>query len=185
MRLIALTLFLAPLLLAGCAPADQLSAPHAPAAAHPAFARIRLGAEAEQALLERTASGLLYTSESDYPFTYFTHAGFGPIDHAHSLEDTEAPSAEEFRGLLQIPTDQPVESISLDDFFARHIERVDPADSVAVALVPRYVALRETLRRTLANTRVFRVGRIVIQCYIVGTDLEDNLTGLTTVSIET
>ena len=73
----------------------------------------------------------------------------------------------------------------IDDFFARHIERVDPYDDVAVALVPRYRVLRETIRHAVREPVVFRVGRIAIDCYVVGTDWEGNVVGLTTVAIET
>jgi hypothetical protein len=125
--------------------------------------------------LERAAGDLLYTSESDHPFTYVFRAGpfTAPLDVAT------------FRLAFGVPADVPVEQVGLDDFFARHIERVDPADEVAVALVPRYRRLRETLRHTLREPRVFRVGRIAIDCEIVGTDAAGNVVGLHTLAIET
>jgi hypothetical protein len=125
--------------------------------------------------LERAADGLLYTSESDYPFVYFFHQG--PVASPLTVAG--------FRAALAIPADSPVEAITIDAFFARHIERVDPADPVAVALVPRYVALRETIRQTLHDPLVFRVGLIAIDCYVVGTDRYGNIAGLTTIAIET
>ena len=78
-----------------------------------------------------------------------------------------------------------IETRELDEFFARHIERVDPYDAAAVALVPHYQALRETIRKVLVSPMVFRVGRIAIDCYIIGFDRAGNLVGLTTVAIET
>jgi hypothetical protein len=129
-------------------------------------------------LLEWASRGLLYTSESDYPFVYFRHAGISRSTRA-------ALSIGEFRALLGISPSTAVEVISLDDFFARHIERVDPADDVARALVPRYVLLRETLRATLSHVVVYRVGAIAIDCYAVGFDARGDLEGLTTISIET
>ena len=78
-----------------------------------------------------------------------------------------------------------METITLDEFFGRHIERVDPDDPVAVALVPRYRVLRETVRHAVREPRVFRVGRIAIDCFIVGTDRNGDVVGLTTVAIET
>jgi hypothetical protein len=126
-------------------------------------------------VLEYAAAGLLYLSESDYPFTYHFHKGPAPTPLTVSA----------FRSVLGIPADSTVEELSLDEFFARHIERVDPADSAAVALVPRYLNLRETIRNALHHPRVFRVGRIAVTCYIVGTDRKANIVGLTTVAIET
>jgi hypothetical protein len=135
----------------------------------------RLPTEVARRQLERAAEGLLFTSESDYPFTYVRLAGPAP-----------APlTVEAFRTAAGLPADVPVEVVSLDDFLARHIERVDPADAAAVALVPRYRQLRETLRRVVRAPRVYRVGRIAITCYLVGTDASDDVVGLTTVAIET
>ena len=87
--------------------------------------------------------------------------------------------------MLEVSPAERVDVVSLDVFFARHIENVDSADSAAVALVPRYLALRESLRRTVDGVQVFRVGQIVIRCYIVGIDRDGNLAGLTTTAIET
>ena len=126
-------------------------------------------------VLEYASAGLTYLSESDYPFTYFFHTGPAPTPLTVSA----------FRSVVGIPADSAVEEISIDDFFARHIERVDPSDPAAVALVPRYVNLRESIRNALRHPRVFRVGRIAITCYIVGTDRSANIVGLTTVAIET
>ena len=125
--------------------------------------------------LERAADGLLYTSESDYPFVYYSHAG--PVRAPLTIAT--------FRAALAIPAESPVEAITIDEFFARHIERVDPADPVAVALVPRYVTLRETIRQAVRDPLVFRVGRIAIHCYVVGTDRYGDVVGLTTIAIET
>jgi hypothetical protein len=160
-------------MLAACAPADRLAAPPAPSAAiHPEGGA---PVEVTRQRLERAAGDLLYTSESDHPFTYVFRAGpfTAPLDVAT------------FRLAFGVPADVPVEQVGLDDFFARHIERVDPADEVAVALVPRYRRLRETLRHTLREPRVFRVGRIAIDCEIVGTDAAGNVVGLHTLAVET
>lgn len=125
--------------------------------------------------LERAADGLLYTSESDYPFIWFHDAGPAPVPL----------TAAALLAAAHEPADEPVEVASLDGFFARHIERVDPYDPVAVALVPRYRHLRETIRLTVPGVRVFRVGRIRIRCYLVGTTEAGEVVGLSTVAIET
>jgi hypothetical protein len=125
--------------------------------------------------LEHAADGLLYTSESDFPFEFFC----APAQVADTL------TAEAFRAIAGVAADAPFEEISVDDFFARHIERVDPNDAVAVALVPRYQELKEAVFETLHEPRVYRVGTIAIGCYVVGTDKRGNVAGLTTTSIET
>ena len=125
--------------------------------------------------LEHAADGLLYTSESDFPFEFFC----APAQIADTL------TAEAFRTIAGAAADAAFEEISVDDFFARHIERVDPNDAVAMALVPRYQALKATVFETLHEPRVYRVGTIAIRCYVVGTDKRGNVAGLTTTSIET
>jgi len=84
-----------------------------------------------------------------------------------------------------VPAGEVVEARTLDDFFARHIERVDPNDAVAVALVPRYERLKRTIRTSVRDARVFRVGTIAIRCYVVGLDPWGNVVGLATTAVET
>lgn len=117
----------------------------------------------------------IYRSESDYPFTWAFRPGpaAAPLDVAG------------YRAAFGVPADVPVAVVTLDEFFARHIERVDPYDPVAVALVPRYRHLRETLRRALPDVHVFRAGRIAVDCDLVGVDAEGHVVGLHTVAIET
>ena len=188
-RLVLTALSLAALPLSGCAPVDAPLAPHRPplgaapvdapalAAVAPATPGGAPGTptEVRRPLLKHAAPTLTYTSESDYPFTYVFVPALAPTPL----------TVEAFRQALALPPDTPVETVSLDDFFARHIERVDPYDAAAVALVPRYRVLRETIRHAVRAPRVYRVGRIVIDCHVVGTDHAGNVVGLRTVAIET
>jgi hypothetical protein len=180
-----LALLAIPLLLlhAACSGADRVTAPDdvrpRPRVLAPPerpAAVIGLPTGATRWVLERAAEGLTYTSESDYPFTWFQHVG---------PRVTEPLTPEAFRALIGVPATRRVGTVALDDFFARHIEWVDPYDATAVALVPRYQRLRETIRQVLRDPQVFRVGRIAIDCYIVGFDGAGMLVGLRTVAIET
>lgn len=162
-------------LLGACAPGDAIVAPRTPTP--PRGDGIVAGAPTGVArvLLEHASAGLTYTSESDYPFTWYFRAGPLP----------EPLGIDAFHAALGIAPTERVETRDLDEFFARHIEWVDPYDATAVALVPRYERLRETVRQVLRDPQVFRVGRIAIDCYIVGFDRAGNLVGLRTVAIET
>jgi len=162
----------------GCAdtprPMEPASQPSHARATEGGAARAR-STEATRRRLERAAAGLLYTSESDYPFEYVFFA-----------VDTRAPLTEAaFRAIAGVPADSLVEERTLDDFFARHIERVDPGDSAAVALVPRYESLKRVIRTSVRGVRVYRVGQIAIRCYVVGVDARGNVIGLATKAIET
>ena len=80
---------------------------------------------------------------------------------------------------------EPIEEKSLVDFFARHTATSDPYDSEAQKIRPRYEALMRTITTRLRGVRVYRVGRIEIDCYIAGLDSHGNLVGLKTVAVET
>jgi hypothetical protein len=171
----------AALTLAAVAPLAACAADRAPTAPTPPAASVAAPPDPGSDLrrlrrqLERAADGLLYTSESDYPFTF--------LDTGASVASPLTIAS--FRAAAAIPPDSLVEQVSLDAFLARHIENVDPGDAGAIALVPRYERLRTTLRRELGGVTVFRVGRILIRCYLVGTTAGGRVAGLTTWAVET
>lgn len=124
--------------------------------------------------LEQAAEGLTYTSESDRPFEFFLLPGTGD----------RPPGVEAFAQLVGAEPGAREER-DLDDFFARHTDTSDPYDAEAQRIRPRYEALRELLRNELRWTTVYRLGRIEVQCWVVGGDGRGNLTGLRTVAVET
>jgi hypothetical protein len=126
--------------------------------------------------LEQAAEGLTYTSESDEPFEAFELPG-GGAGWPYGVE--------EFARRIGAPAGAPAEERSLTRFFAPHIENTDPYDTQTQALRPRYEALRALLAGSLREVRVFRVGRVEIDCYAVGDDGAGNLVGLRTVAVET
>jgi hypothetical protein len=128
-----------------------------------------------RAELEAAVEGLVYSSEGDYPFEVFFLPGV-PVDGL---------DAREFARLMGAGEEEPVRERGLDDFMARHTERSDPWDAQAQAIRPRYERLTELLRERLQGVRVFRYGRMHVQCYAVGGDGRGNLAGLHTVAVET
>ena len=126
--------------------------------------------------MERASSDLVYSSESDRPFEFFALPYKGR---------SSPPSATEFARLVGAPKDAPVQERSLLDFFARHTATSDPYDSQAQKLRPRYEALMRALSTRLRGVRVYRIGKIEIDCYVAGLDSNGNLAGLKTVAVET
>jgi hypothetical protein len=126
--------------------------------------------------LAKAAEGLVYTSESDRPFEPFELPG-GGAGWPYGVE--------EFARRIGAAPDAPREERSLYQLFSPHIERTDPCDTQTQALRPRYEALRSLLASGLRDARVFRVGRIEVDCYAVGDDGAGNLAGLHTVAVET
>ncbi|HEX6042756.1 nuclease A inhibitor family protein [Longimicrobium sp.] len=128
-----------------------------------------------RARLERESAGLTYGSEADHPFEFFVLPGAGD----------RPPGADAFARLIGAPDDAPREERDPFSFFAHHAETSDPLDARSQALRPRYEALRDTLVNALRWTTVYRVGRVEVQCYVVGGDGRGNLTGLKTIAVET
>ena len=126
--------------------------------------------------LEDAAAGLVYTSESDRPFEWFELPG-GAAGWPYG--------ADEFARRIGAAAGAPVEERTLDRFFKPHIESTDPYDTRAQEIRPRSEALKRLLATSLRDVRVFRIGRIEIDCYVVGADGGGGLAGLRTVAVET
>jgi len=126
--------------------------------------------------LERASSGLVYSSESDRPFEFFSLRYSGK---------SGSPGVTEFARLIEAPQGEVVEIRSLEKFFARHTTTSDPYDGEAQKIRPRYEDLVRVLSRNLRDVKVYRVGKIEVICYIAGLDADGNLAGLKTVAVET
>ena len=118
----------------------------------------------------------MYSSESDRPFEFFAIPY--PVQ-------TASPTAGEFARLIGVAADAPVDVRSLESFFARHTTTSDPYDAEAQRIRPRYEQLVRLLSQHLSDTRVYRIGRIEITCYVAGLDGRGHLAGLRTVAVET
>ena len=134
-----------------------------------------LAGPALKAELERASAGLVYSSESDRPFEFFSI----PYPGRRS-----SPAAEDFARLIGADATSTVEEQSLTDFFARHSATSDPYDSEAQKLRPRYEELMRLLSTRLRDVKVYRLGKIEIECYVAGLDGNDNLAGLKTIAVE-
>jgi hypothetical protein len=132
--------------------------------------------DALRSRLESAAEGLVYTSESDRPFEFVRFTG------------ANVPLADLTPDEIAMITDSlgaNVTEITLEELFARHIERVDAQDVEARRLIPRYEALRDTLRESFGAVRVFRLGATEVRCLVLGNDPQSGeLAGLETVSVE-
>jgi hypothetical protein len=123
--------------------------------------------------LVAASHGLLMPSESDRPFE--------PVLWAKAAAGFDANA---LRARLRLPASAPIEEITLDDFFAKVATAQPWHDAQQQADVPRFAALRDTLRQRMQDVRVYRVGAIELHVYIVGRS-GDDIVGLTTVLIET
>ncbi|GGK73704.1 nuclease A inhibitor family protein [Rufibacter glacialis] len=123
--------------------------------------------------LEQAAQGLWFLSESESALEPFT------LPAGTALE-TEADFLKAMGS-----TGQPVEQVTLPYFF-RNMVRQDPGqDPAQQAIAQRFVALQQWLEANLQEVRVYRVGQIQVQAYVVGKTEEGSWLGLKTTLIET
>jgi hypothetical protein len=124
--------------------------------------------------LKKAAKGLLYQSESDEPFEAFLWKDGGrPLTRARLLE------------LTGHPADTPVEEVKPGQFFKDLTEEQDWYGDEEKATVERYKALWKTLKEHLANVRVFKVGEVNRDIYIVGKTPSGDWAGVKTAAVET
>jgi Nuclease A inhibitor-like protein len=118
--------------------------------------------------LQQTTVDLLWVSESDYPFQIVVWS------------DKEI-------NLMLFPDrpDEDTKVISLDDFFAPALKVEDWYEAEELANVDRYKLLLEIIRSNLTELKVFRIGSIEIDIYIVGKTPSGDVIGLKTTIVET
>jgi hypothetical protein len=113
---------------------------------------------------------LLFPSESEYPLEPFTWESATLIPET-ILTRSHKPSA------------TPIESITLEDFFAPVVTDEDWFEDEDRAIAKRYRDMQGLISK-LENAKVFKVGKIEIDVYIVGA-IGPDLIGLKTTVIET
>ncbi|MEM6251863.1 MAG: nuclease A inhibitor family protein [Cyanobacteria bacterium P01_D01_bin.156] len=122
--------------------------------------------------LEAACDKLLWRSEADYPFEVIVLSS----QHQPALID---------QLLKAYPADTSVRIVSLDDFFGQSIVERAWFDSREIDLVQRYRNLRDLLETTLACPRVYRIGSVEIDVYLLGTTEDNQVIGVKTKIVET
>lgn len=124
--------------------------------------------------LEIAIDGLVYVSETDEPFKVVCWPGDGkPLDSSKLLE------------LISCSPDTPVEVTSLEDFFHELTTIQSWHGEEEAAAVRKYQNLQRLLSHELSKTRVFRVGEVEVEIYIVGSTCDGNWAGVKTTAVET
>ncbi len=129
----------------------------------------------EQNLIEQLTTAvkdLVWLSESDYPFEAI-YWQLKTIDVVTLLAKIGRPS------------DTKVEVIELDTFFATATQEREWYDEEELENVKRYRNLIETLVTNLQEIKVYRVGEIEIEVYLLGKSPYGAIAGLKTKVIET
>lgn len=122
--------------------------------------------------LTQVSESLLMSSESDYPFKVFC------------WKDQADLTTEKLLELTDHSQETPIEIVELDYLFRNVAQEKEWHDEDQKINVSRFQALVKTLKENLGDIKVYRVGTINIDVYIVG-KAEGNLTGLSTKLVET
>ena len=122
--------------------------------------------------LKSASEGLLWLSESDYPFTTI---------YWENVDDINAK-------LLQVTESTPetkIEVKELDSFFNRVTKEEDWYNDEEMAECKRYQELVNLFKTHLTDIKVYRVGEVEVNCYILGKTESGFIAGLSTISVET
>jgi hypothetical protein len=125
--------------------------------------------------LTQASEGLLFPSESDYPFEYVEWPDNGKASLTKKV----------VRKMIAKPDDTPVRTVSLDRFFKPVTEVKDWYGEEEKAATEKFIALKKIIENNLTNVKVFRVGEIEIDVFITGKSASGQWAGLATKVIET
>src|SRR3989304_7390241 len=106
--------------------------------------------------LTQASQGLLMPSESEYPFEVFTWKDMVELTPEKILELTHYPP----------PTS--IEEVELDYFFRNVAGEKDWHDELQKENVAKFQNLVQVIKDNLAEIRVYRIGTIEVNVYIVG-----------------
>jgi len=123
--------------------------------------------------LSKATEGLLFLSESEYPFETIYWKELPEVSPAF------------LRNLARLQVDASVETISLDDFF--HVAASDASwlsDESRQAAV-KYRNLIALLKGNLDDVKVYKLGSVNMPVYVVGQSKTGNWLGISTRVVET
>lgn len=123
--------------------------------------------------IKTACAGLFYISETDAEILPFIGSR------------AEAVTKEEILSQTKNSSDTPVEERSFDELFARLTKIEDWFGDEEKQTAQKFVDLRELLKNNLRELKVFKIGKIELDVYIVGLDSENNLAGIKTKAVET
>lgn len=123
--------------------------------------------------LKLASDGLLFMSESEYPFEVFLWERVGLLTPEKVLQQTNHNQ------------DTPVKVASLDDFFRVAVTEEDWHGEEEQETVKKFQNLVQTLKTNLSNLQVYRLGTVEVDAYIVGQTPTGDSAGLSTKVVET
>lgn len=136
------------------------------------------GASSNDELLDKlklASDGLLFMSESEYPFEVFLWQS----------KEKQQVNPEFILSKLNKPSDTKVEFVDLDSFFDVATTEEDWHSKEDKEIVKKYQNLVKVIKENLGDIKVARLGDIEIDVYIIGQVPSGDLAGVCTKVIET
>lgn len=125
--------------------------------------------------LQQATQDLLFPSESDFPVV--------PIEWPKNAPPpTSAPALLSARGR---DADTPVQTLDFDAFFAPKTEQNDEQDERQRKTAGRLKVLSEVLKAELTDLRVYKVGSLNFDVFVLGRDEQGQWRGVSTQIVET
>jgi len=121
--------------------------------------------------LRSLTEGLSYQSESDYAVEPYARGAV-------------APSAEEFAKGRE-GEDAAVRELDFDSFFGNYTDEQDWWGEEERAVAAKFQALVKFLKENLSDVKVYRVGGVEADVYVVGRTASGNFAGVKTKVVET
>jgi hypothetical protein len=123
--------------------------------------------------IQEITADMYYISETDALVLPFVGQQAQSVSREAVLEQTE-----------NVP-DSAVEERTFTEFFARLIEIQDWFGDEEKKTAKKYLLLKKLLEKHLKDLKVYKIGKVQIDIYVVGLDAENKLTGITTKAVET
>ncbi|MDQ3748287.1 MAG: nuclease A inhibitor family protein [Acidobacteriota bacterium] len=117
--------------------------------------------------------GLYYISETDAEIQPFVG------------KQAKAVSRQEILSQTNKAADSTIEEKDFARFFARLTEIQDWFGDEEKEIAQKFVQLKELLEKNLRDLKVFKIGKIQLDVYVVGLDAKNNLLGIETKAVET
>ncbi len=123
--------------------------------------------------LEEYSKDLVYISEMDGYFSTFEWK-----------VDTDTLSNKHLRSHLNKPSDTPIQEISVNQFFRNKVKLREHYSEAKRRTVTRFQELVECIESNLTDPKVFKIGQVKKEVYIIG-KVNERYIGLKTNVVET
>lgn len=123
--------------------------------------------------IKEASEGLLYRSESDYPF-----------EMVQLKESSTSLEQELIRSSTNVK-DAKVEQVSLEHFFRNMIKVYPDASAEQEMMALKFKNLQDVLQHELQDVAIYRIGEVQVDAFIIGKLQDGTYAGLRTKIIET